>query len=150
MPVFFTVWCRFFSRFIRDINGEKKKTSRCRWTFSQLVFHGLPPLEFLGACATTTKFLDNKIFPLKIILSWRFPRKKKNSVFGRLSSLPPRPPPPLESANFIFIVVSPSLKIFERNFPQKPGLSDSRPMNHFEQFWWDHCRKPFIRRGKVP
>ena len=34
----------------------------------------------------------------------------KNSVFGRCSSLPPRPPP-LKSANFIFIVVSPSLNV---------------------------------------
>ena len=33
------------SRFIRDINGEKK----CRywWSFSRLVFHGLPPLDLL-------------------------------------------------------------------------------------------------------
>ena len=52
-------WCRFFhglvpifsrfgadfSRFIRDINGEKK-TSRYWWCFSRLVFHGLPPLDF--------------------------------------------------------------------------------------------------------
>ena len=43
--------CRFsrftqsFSRFIRDINGEKKKTSRYWWSFSRLVFHCLPPLD---------------------------------------------------------------------------------------------------------
>ena len=36
-----------------------------------------------------------------------FPQKK-NSVFGRFSSLAPRPTP-LKSANYIFIVVSPSL-----------------------------------------
>ena len=55
----------------------------------------------------TTKFLDNKIFTFKILLSWRFPWEK-NSVFGRFSSLPPCPP--FKSANFIFIVVSPSLR----------------------------------------
>ena len=33
----------------------------------------------------------------------------KTSVFARFSSLPPNPPP-LKSENFIFIVVSPSLK----------------------------------------
>ena len=30
----------------------------------------------LGACAMTTKFLDNKICTFKILLSWRFPRKQ--------------------------------------------------------------------------
>ena len=42
--------CRFFhglvpifSRFRRDINGEKK--SRYWWSFSRLVFHSLPPLD---------------------------------------------------------------------------------------------------------
>ena len=65
----------------------------------------------VGACAMTTKFLDNIISTFKILLSWRFhEKKKKNSVFGRFSSLPPRPPP-LKSEHFIFIVVSPSLSI---------------------------------------
>ena len=40
---FFTVYADF-SRFVRDINGEKK-ASRYRWAFSRLVFQGLPPLE---------------------------------------------------------------------------------------------------------
>ena len=40
---FFTVYADF-SRFIRDINGEKK-TSRYWWSFSRLVLHGLPPLD---------------------------------------------------------------------------------------------------------
>ena len=56
----------------------------------------------------TTKFLDNKIFTFKILLSWRFPRKK-TSVFGRFP-LCPQGPPPLHSENFIFIVASPSLR----------------------------------------
>ena len=29
----------------------------------------------IGACAMTTKFLDNKILTFKILSSWRFPRK---------------------------------------------------------------------------
>ena len=61
---------------------------------------------FLGACAMTTKFLDNKICTFKILLSWRFPRK---TAFWTIFSLPPRAPPPSKSENFIFIVVSPSL-----------------------------------------
>ena len=60
----------------------------------------------LGACAMTTKFLDCTNFKLKILLSWRFPRKT-----GFWDDIPVRPPtpPPLKNANFIFIVVSPSL-----------------------------------------
>ena len=39
----------------------------------------------------TTKFLDNQTRTLKILLSWRFPRK---TAFGdKVSSLPPRPTP---------------------------------------------------------
>ena len=40
---FFTV-CADFSRFVREINGEKK-ISLLMIVFSRLVFHGLPPLE---------------------------------------------------------------------------------------------------------
>ena len=55
----------------------------------------------------TTKFHDNKTCTFKILLSWRFPTKKKKQRFGRFSSLPPRPPS--KGENFILIVVSPSL-----------------------------------------
>ena len=54
----------------------------------------------------TTKFLDNKIFTFKILLSWRFPRK---IAFWTIFLPAPLPTPPLKSANFIFIVVSLSL-----------------------------------------
>ena len=54
----------------------------------------------LGACATTKEFLDNKICTFKISLSWRFPRK--NSVFGRFSSLPPRPPSPQKARKHFY------------------------------------------------
>ena len=61
----------------------------------------------VGACAMTTKFLDNKIFTFKILLSWRFPWK---IAFWTVFLPAPLPRPPLKSANFIFIVVSLSLK----------------------------------------
>ena len=58
----------------------------------------------------TTKFLDNKICTFDILLAWRFPRKI--ALWDEVPlcpPMPPPPPPPLKSANFIFIVVSPSL-----------------------------------------
>ena len=70
----------------------------------------LQSLAILGACAMTTKILDNKISTFKILLSWRFPRKQ--AFLGRFSSLPPRPPT-LKSEHFIFIVVLPSQRCFE-------------------------------------
>ena len=59
--------------------------------------------ERLGACAMTTKFLDNKICTFKILLSWRVPRK---TAFLDNLLVCPQGTPPLKSANFIFIVVS--------------------------------------------
>ena len=56
----------------------------------------------------TTKFLDNEMFTFKILLSWRFPRK---IAFWTIFLSAPKAPPPLKNANFIFIVVSLSLKI---------------------------------------
>ena len=50
--------------------------------------------EFVGACAMTTKCLDNKICTFNILLSWRFPRRKKKQRFGRFASLPPFPSSP--------------------------------------------------------
>ena len=58
------------------------------------------------------------------LLSWRFPRKKKNSAFGRLSSLPPMPNP-LNNASFLIIVVSPSLS-WERKFSPKFFLTEEK------------------------
>ena len=43
VPVF-SRFTQSFSRFIRDINGEKNNSGYW-WSFSRLVFHGLPPLE---------------------------------------------------------------------------------------------------------
>ena len=52
-------WCRSFSRFtqsfsrfIRDINGEKKHLV-IDDLFSRLVFHGLPPLDHIQGCPRT-------------------------------------------------------------------------------------------------
>ena len=56
----------------------------------------------VGACAMTTKFLDNKIFTFKILLSWRFPRKKR---FGQFSSLPPCPSLPWKT-QILFLLSS--------------------------------------------
>ena len=61
-----------------------------------------PLLLLLGACAMTTKFLDNKICTFRILLSWRSHKNKPLSVFGRFSSLPPKPPPPPQKRKFYF------------------------------------------------
>ena len=63
---------------------------------------------FLGACAMTTKFLDNIIFTFKFLLSWRF--LWKIAFLDNFPLCPPAPPP-LKNANFIFIVVSLSLSL---------------------------------------
>ena len=55
----------------------------------------------IGAWAMTTTFLDNAICTFKILLSCRFA--------GKTISSPP-PIPPLKTANFVFIVVTPSLR----------------------------------------
>ena len=56
----------------------------------------------MGACATTTKFLDNKIFTFKILLSWRFPRK---TAFLDDFPLCPLGPPP-SKAQILFLLSS--------------------------------------------
>ena len=56
-----------------------------------------PGLVQIGACATTTKYLDNKMFTFKIILSWRFPRE---TAFLDNFPLCPNAPPPPKIANF--------------------------------------------------
>ena len=62
--------------------------------------------EKIGACPMTTKFLDNKI-ALSNFIVVAFPRK---TAFLTIFLSAPRRPPPSKSENFIFIVVSPSLK----------------------------------------
>ena len=47
----------------------------------------------------TTKFLDNKIFTFKILLSWRFPRK---IAFWTIFLSAPLPTPPPEKRKFYF------------------------------------------------
>ena len=51
------------------------------------------PSTGLGACAMTTKFLDNKICTFKNLLSWRFPRKQ--AFWDDFLLCPQGPPPPL-------------------------------------------------------
>ena len=67
----------------------------------------------------TTKFLDDKIWNFKILLSWRFPRK--TAFLGDFPLLPT----PKKKANSIFIVVSPPL-----NFGPA-----SKEKQHFLPFW---------------
>ena len=51
----------------------------------------------------TTQFLDNKICTFKILLSWRFPRKKKKKTAFWTSFLSATAaPPPLENRKFYF------------------------------------------------
>ena len=45
---------------------------------------------FIGACAMTTNFLDNKICTFKVLLSWRFPRKQ--AFLTTFLSAPKNPP----------------------------------------------------------
>ena len=51
----------------------------------------------------TTKFLDNKICTFKILLSWRFPRKKKQRLFLGTIFPPPFPPFPPSQKHKIYI-----------------------------------------------
>ena len=103
----------------------------------------------LGACAMTTKFLDNKICTFKILLSWRFPRKQS---FLDDFPLCPQGPPPLKSENFIFIVVSPSLKnrnsksqslvVFHRTLKSQRGIA--LPRLRDRAISPKHLSRPFL------
>ena len=53
----------------------------------------------IGACAMTTKFLENKICTFETLLSWRFPRK---TAFLDDFPLCPKAPPSKTNANFYF------------------------------------------------
>ena len=90
---------------------------------------GMPMAPFqhltcLGACAMTTKFLDNTICTFKILLSWRFPRKQ-----ALLDDFPlcPQGPPPPQRETFIFIVVSPSLTGKYSSKPESAEISEKLP-----------------------
>ena len=48
----------------------------------------------------TTNFLDNKICTLKILLSWRFPRKKKTALLDDFPLC--HQGPPLKKRKFYF------------------------------------------------
>ena len=56
-------------------------------------------LQKLGACAMTTKVVDNKICTFKILLSRLFPRQKT-------AFLPPMRPPPPSKMETLFILSS--------------------------------------------
>ena len=57
--------------------------------------------QWVGACAMTTKFFDNKICTFKILLSWRFPRKQ-----AFLDDFPSAPKAPPSNAKILFLLSS--------------------------------------------
>ena len=63
---------------------------------------------FLGACAMTTKVLDNKICEFEILLSWRFRRK---TAFWTIFLSAPKASPP-QKANILFLLSSRRLWVF--------------------------------------
>ena len=82
---FFTVYAEFFTVY-KGCKGWKKKHLVIWWTFSRLVFHGLPPLEQLGGNFGTEKIFSSPPSP---------PNSPQTSSqpLGPRSS-PGRPPPP--------------------------------------------------------
>ena len=75
----------------------------------------------LGACAMTTKFLDNIIFTFKILLSWRFPRKV---AFWTIFLPAPLPTPPWK-AQILFLLSSRFLwYVFIRIWCRDPHCGD--------------------------
>ena len=64
----FSRFTQSFSRFIRDINGEKKNISLLIWSFSRLVFHGLPPLEIHSDTRLLQKRFSENYF--SVWLDW--------------------------------------------------------------------------------
>ena len=77
----------------------------------------------------TTKFLDNKICTFNILLSWRFPRK--TAFLDDFPLCPQDPPPgPSKTQNYIFIVVSWSLKNFG---PAKGSNISGKISEHFRE-----------------
>ena len=68
-------------------------------------------LQKIGACAMTTKCLDNNICTFKILLSWRFPtRKKKNSVLDDFPLCAQLPPPPSKKQIYFYCRLAASEK----------------------------------------
>ena len=72
----------------------------------------------------TTKFLDNKILHVLNFIVVAFPTKhKKKQCFGRISSLPPRPPPPQKAKiSFLFS----SRRLSDTNRRESQTLSYAR------------------------
>ena len=106
-------------------SASKRGFRRCQKGGFRLFCCSQKAPKFLGACAMTTKLLDNKICTFKILLSWRFPRKQ-----AFLDSSPKAPP--LKSENFIFIVVSRSLNYVAQPscFNALIGIRSKAAQNH--------------------
>ena len=67
---------------------------------------------FLGACAMTTKWFDNKNCTFKILLSWRFPRKAAFWDDFPLCPYGPPPPPPQKRKFYFYWRLAVSEKTF--------------------------------------
>ena len=88
---------------VRVCGLKTQKTQRCAITSFGLCRSGLPQGTFwkristtplIGACAMTTKFLDNTVSTFKFLLSWRIPRK---TAFLDDFPLRPQCPPPFKT-----------------------------------------------------
>ena len=82
--------------------ARAKKNSLSETVLSETVLG--QSLRLLGACAMTTKFLDNNICTFKILLSWHFPRKKKTAFWTIFLSAPKAPSP--QKTNILFLLSS--------------------------------------------
>ena len=85
---------------------HRRRSSSTKSLPPQKIVHPIPIPSlsrgalFLGACAMTTKFLDNKNRTFKILLPWRFPRK--TAFWTNFLSAPKPPPPPLNKQKNYF------------------------------------------------
>ena len=88
----------------------------------------------MTTCAMTTKLINNKMCTFKILLSLRSQEKQRFwTIF--LSAL--NAPPPLKSAHFISIVVSPALKILSlarRKTRMATAMNNKKHPNRFRSF----------------
>ena len=101
-------------------------------------------LEKVRSLRHDNKFLDNKMFTFKILLSWRFARKIAFwTIF--LSAPLPNPPPPWKT-QILFLLSSRFLwkksrkclfGTFSRLFPDFLGPRGRRPRNTLFKLFWD-------------
>ena len=76
----------------------------------------------------TTEFIDNKIWNFKVLLSWRFPRKKQKKKNSVLDDFPlcPQGPPSLKKRKFYFYCRLAVSEARITRFARITRISDSR------------------------